>query len=77
MDRITNVDLDLTFETLVRCAQGAGVNTEGWYFGQPFGCLYQVIRKTDTGTQRVSRDWATKREAFNGMQDMIQAFTLI
>ena len=77
MRRITNQDLELAFETLVQCAKGAGVNVESWSFGQHFGSLYQVIRKRVDGTQRVSRDWATKREAFNGMQDMIQAFTLI
>lgn len=76
--RVTDKDLGAVFARLVSCAESAGKDTTNWVFGQHTGQAYWVaVRDPKNGSvSAVSRQWSSKREAYNGMHDMIQALVL-
>ena len=79
-NRITNQDLKYKFEHMIEIAKSAGVDTEGWSFGQHYGHLYQIVAKrgdSASGGKMISANWLTKREAYYGMGDMINGIFLV
>jgi hypothetical protein len=76
-NRITNADLDKAFEYLANIARNRGVDVSGWSFGQHYGKLYQIRDSGRDRGQIISNQWATKREAWQGMFDMAEGLMLI
>jgi hypothetical protein len=74
MARTTDDNLDAMFQAVVDSARACGVNVEGWSFGRHFSNSYVILDPSREIGTTVSRSWATKREAWEGMNDMVQAF---
>ncbi len=79
MERITNDQLNGTFESLVRVARSHGAEPTNWALGQHTGSHYYVafINPKNGGVTPLSNYWATKRDAYNGLSDMIKAMLLL
>ena len=78
--RVTNSQLDHAFEMIVQAATNLGVDTSRWSFGHHISNRYEiavVAKGPDQPFRQISRSWATKREAWEGLQDMATAFGLI
>lgn len=74
--RIYRKDLDGLFVRMVTMARAAGVNATDWSFGAHYGKALTIVRKDGGPRQRVSPDWYSNREAWNGMHAMIAALQL-
>lgn len=77
--RVTNEMLADKFRYLTDIAAVRGVCVDGWRFGQNYGQCYNIIGQVGEQEElrQISCNWLTKREAWQGMQDMIQALLLI
>lgn len=73
--RTTNAQLESAFQSVVRIANGLGINTSDWSFGRNVGLCYNIYDRP--AGKMISRDWISKREAWYGMQDMANAFLLL
>lgn len=78
--RVTNSQLDHCFSMLVQAAKNLGVDTSRWSFGHHISDRYEIAELAegpDKPFRQISRSWETKREAWEGMQDMATAFGLV
>jgi hypothetical protein len=78
--RVTNSQLDHTFAMVVQAATNLGVDTSRWSFGQHISNNYEIAEVAegpDKPFRQISRSWATKRDAWDGMVDMATAFGLV
>lgn len=74
--RIYAKNLDGLYVRLETMARAAGVDTTGWSFGRHYGNAQTIVRKEGGPRQRVSPDWYSNREAWDGMHAMIAAIEL-
>lgn len=77
--RVTNEMLANRFRFLTDMAAARGVCVDGWRFGQNYGQCFNIVGQVgdDERLSQVSNNWLTKREAWDGMNDMIQALLLV
>jgi hypothetical protein len=78
--RVTNSQLDHAFGMVVQAATNLGVDTARWSFGHHISNRYEIAAKAegpDKPFKQISRSWETKREAWEGLQDMATAFGLV
>lgn len=73
--RTTNAQVENAFKSVVRMANGLGIDTSGWSFGRNVGLCYNIYDKP--AGRMISRDWTSKKEAWYGMQDMANALLLL
>ena len=78
-ERVTNDMLQSKFKHLMDVAAVRGISVDGWSFGQHFGLCYNIVQRNADGhgSTRISGDWLTKREAWQGMQDMKTGLLLV
>lgn len=75
MERVTRNTLMRQFDWLVAVAKERGINTQEWELRQVAPNHYVVcINRT---YMPVSRQWKTKREAYEGLGDMAHGLMLI
>lgn len=77
--RITNEMLATKFRYLTDIAAVRGVCVDGWRFGQNYGQCFNIVGQVGEKEwlSQVSNNWLTKREAWQGMDDMIRALSLV
>lgn len=85
MDRITAADLDTTFGRVVRAAQTAGLDTEGWsleHGSVTYGRAWRLYRRQANGGL-CQIGWgdsylgSNRRECERTLRGMVTAFELI
>ena len=75
MERITLENLTNRFKWLVAVGKERGIDTSDWELVQ-MASKHYVLCSNRTGLS-YSRDWSTKREVYEGMEDMIRGLLLI
>lgn len=75
MDRITWENLTNRFKWLVAVAKERGIDTKEWELLQ-LAPRHYVMSSNRTG-MLYSRPWQTKREAYEGLEDMARGLMLI